>query len=94
MLHILVLEINLIYVSKMSDVDMHTLFHKDTFKMVKGAMVLMKGFHIGTLYKLLVSVELNGCNTSVVPEVDSTRVHLIQTNFTVLCQFDLTMVWN
>jgi hypothetical protein len=42
-------------------------------------MVLMKGVHIGTLYKLLESVDLTGCNNIVVPEVDltSTRIELI-----------------
>jgi hypothetical protein len=42
-LHILGLERNLISISKMTNVGVHTLFHKDTCKIVKGAMVLMKG---------------------------------------------------
>jgi hypothetical protein len=41
-LHIPGLERNMIYVSKMSDAWVHTLFQKDMFKMVRGAMVLMK----------------------------------------------------
>jgi hypothetical protein len=41
-LHIMGLERNLIYVSNMSDVGVHTLFQKDLCKMIKGAMVLMK----------------------------------------------------
>jgi hypothetical protein len=49
----------------------HTLFHKDMYKMVRGAMVLMKGFQIGTLYKLLGNVDLIGCN--VVSKVDSIK---------------------
>jgi hypothetical protein len=49
MLHILGLEINLIYVSKMSDTGVYTLFHKDLCNMVRGVMVLMKGDQIGTL---------------------------------------------
>jgi hypothetical protein len=40
-LHIPSLEINLIYVSKMSDVGVHTLFQKDLCKIVRGVMVLM-----------------------------------------------------
>jgi hypothetical protein len=40
--------------------------------MVRGVMVLMKGFRIGTLYKLLGSVDSNGCNNIIVPKVDST----------------------
>jgi hypothetical protein len=54
------LERNLISVSKMSDAGVHTLFHKDSCKMVRGAMVLMKGVQIGTLYKLLGNVDLTG----------------------------------
>jgi hypothetical protein len=42
-LHIPGLERNLIFVSKMSDAGVHTLFQKDSCKMVRGAMVLMKG---------------------------------------------------
>jgi hypothetical protein len=52
-LHILGLERNLISVSKMSDVGVHTIFQKDSCKMLIGVMVLMKEVHIGTLYKLL-----------------------------------------
>jgi hypothetical protein len=70
-LHILSLERNLIYVSNMSDVGVPTLFQKDSCKMVIGAMVLMKGFRIGTLYKLLGSVDSTGWNEIIVPEVDS-----------------------
>jgi hypothetical protein len=59
-LHILVLERNLIYVNKMSDVGVHTLFQKDSCNMVRGVMVLMKGVQIGTLYMLLGSVDSTG----------------------------------
>jgi hypothetical protein len=71
-LHILSLERTLIFFSKMSDACVHTLFHKDMCKMVSGAMVLMKGVHIGTLYKLLRSVDSTGCNSIVVTEVELT----------------------
>jgi hypothetical protein len=75
-LHIPGLERNLISVSKMSDAWVHTLFQKDLCKMVRGVMVLMKGVWIGTLYKLLGSVDSTGCNNIIVPEVDfdSTRL--------------------
>jgi hypothetical protein len=46
------LERNLIYVTKMSDGGMHTLFQKDSCKMVRGAMVLM----IRSLDRYLVQV--------------------------------------
>jgi hypothetical protein len=42
-LHIPSLEINMIFVNKMSDEGVHTLFHKDTYKKVRGVMVLMRG---------------------------------------------------
>jgi hypothetical protein len=71
-LHILSLERNLIYVNKMSDAGVHTLFQKDSCKMVRGAMVLMKGVWIGTLYKWLGNVDLTRCNNIVAPEIDST----------------------
>jgi hypothetical protein len=71
-LHILGLERNLIYVSKMSDAGVHTLFQKDSCKMVRGAIVLMKGVWIGTLYKLLGNADLTGCNNINAYEIDST----------------------
>jgi hypothetical protein len=66
-LHIMGLERNLISVSKMSDAWVHTLFQKDICKMVRGVMALMKGVHIGTIYKLLWNVDLTICNSIVVP---------------------------
>jgi hypothetical protein len=75
-IHILGLERNLICFSKMSDAGLHTLFHKDSCNMVRGAMVLMKGVQIVTLYKLLGSVNLNRCNIIVVSKFDSTLARL------------------
>jgi hypothetical protein len=40
--------------------------------MVKGVMVLMKGVWIGTLYKLLGSVDSTRFNNIIFPEVKST----------------------
>jgi hypothetical protein len=71
-LHIPVLERNLISIKKMSDVSVHTLFYKDTCKILKGALVLMKVVFIVTLYKLLGYVDLTGCNSIAAPKVDST----------------------
>jgi hypothetical protein len=42
-LHIPNLAKNLIFVSKMSDVSVHIIFEKETWKMVRGSMVLMSG---------------------------------------------------
>jgi hypothetical protein len=100
-LHIPGLERNLISVSKMSDVGVHTLFQKDSCKMVRGAMVLMKGVRIGTLYNFLGSVNSIGCNNIIVPEVDltSNRLHLtrdesIQPDSTSHHKVYLTMLWH
>jgi hypothetical protein len=76
-IHIPGLERNMISVSKMSDAGMHALFQKDLCKMVRGAMVLMKGVQIGTLYKLLGSVDSTGYNKIIVPKVDSTGYNKI-----------------
>jgi hypothetical protein len=52
-LHILGLSRSLIFVSKVGDVGVHTMIHKDSCKMVKCVMLLMKGVWIGTIYKIL-----------------------------------------
>jgi len=52
-LHIPALSRNMISVSKLDDEGVKTAFEKDTCKMVRGALVLMRGFRIGTLYKLM-----------------------------------------
>jgi hypothetical protein len=44
--------------------------------MVRGEMILMKEVSIGTLYKLLGSVDSTGCNNIVVYEVESTQIDL------------------
>jgi hypothetical protein len=100
-LHILGLVRNLIFVSNMSDAGVHNLFQKDLCNMVRAYMVLMKGFRIKTLYKLIGSVDLTGCNNIIVPEVDSTLTRLestqsesIQTDSTSNHKFDPTMLWH
>jgi hypothetical protein len=67
-LHIPKLARSLIFVSKLSDAGVKTVFAKNTCKMVRGAMVLMRGFHCGTMYKLLGRTYTNGCNSYVVLE--------------------------
>ena len=67
-LHIPALARNMISVSKMDDAGVKTVFEKDACKMVRGALVLMQGVRIGTLYKLQGSTVIDGCNSSVVPE--------------------------
>ena len=48
-LHTLALARNLISLSKLDDAGVKTVFEKDTCKMVRGALVLMRGVRIGTL---------------------------------------------
>ena len=59
---------NLISISKLDDAGVKIVFEKDTCKMVRGALVLMQGVWIGTLYNLQGSTVVDGCNSSVVPE--------------------------
>ena len=49
-LHIPALARNLISVSKMDDASVKIVFEKDTYNMVHGALVLMRGVRIGTLF--------------------------------------------
>ena len=67
-LYIPKIAMSLIFVSKMDDVGVDTIFGKNTCKMVREAMVLMQGVRCGTLYKLLGSTDTKGCNSSFVPE--------------------------
>jgi hypothetical protein len=68
-LHIPGLAINLIYVRKMDDTRVETMFEKETCRMVRGEMVLLKGVRFGTLYKLQGSTISDGCNSSIVPDI-------------------------
>ena len=52
-MHILKLARSLISLSKLDDVGVKTIFEKNTYKMVRGEMVLMRGVQCGTQYKLL-----------------------------------------
>ena len=69
-LHIPGMAKNLISVSKMEDAGVKTIFEKGTCSMVRGAMVLMKGFLFGTLYNLLGRTISDGCNRSIVPDIE------------------------
>jgi hypothetical protein len=52
-LHIPFFEINLIFVRKMDDAGVKRIFEKETYKMVRGAMVLLKefGLELYIIYK-------------------------------------------
>jgi hypothetical protein len=67
-LHIPGLAKNLIFVRKMDDVGVKTIFEKETCRMVRGEMVLLKGFWFGTLYKMKGSTISDGCS-SIVPDI-------------------------
>jgi hypothetical protein len=67
-LYILELARNLISVSKMNDARVHIVFEKETRKMVRGEMVLMRVVRNGTRYKLLGCTIIDGCNNYVVRE--------------------------
>jgi len=59
-LHIPALARNLIFVRKLDDAGVKIVFENDTCKMVRGALVLMRGVWIGTLYKLQGSTVVDG----------------------------------
>ena len=59
-LHIPTLARNLISVSKLDDAGVKIVFEKDTCKMVRGALVLMRGVWIGTLYKIQGNTIIDG----------------------------------
>ena len=60
------------------------MFEKDTCKMVRGALVLMWGVRIGTLYKLQGSTVIDGCNSSVVPKRGAENL-VVSGEKTMLC---------
>jgi hypothetical protein len=64
-LHIPKLAKNLIFVSKINDARVKTIFEKETCRMVRGEMVLLKGVRFGNLYKLQGSTISDGCNSSI-----------------------------
>jgi hypothetical protein len=68
-MHIPGLARNLIYVSKMDNAGVKTIFEKETCRMVRGAMVFLKGVQFGTLYKLQGITINGGCNSSIVPDI-------------------------
>eukprot|EP00253_Pinus_taeda_P006476 PITA_06476 len=84
-LHIPALDKNLISVSNLDDAGVKVVFDKDTCKMVQGALLLMQGVWIGTLYKLQGSTVVDGYNSSVVSESGSENLVVSREN---------TMLWH
>jgi hypothetical protein len=87
-LHILGLARNLIFVSKMDDARVKTIFEKETYRMVRGAMVLLKGVRFETLYKLQGSTINDGCNSSIVPNIG------VEEERTPTVSGEKVMLWN
>eukprot|EP00253_Pinus_taeda_P005532 PITA_05532 len=84
-LHIPALARNLISISKLDDAGVKTMFEKDNCKMVWGALILMQGVRIGTLYKLQGSIVIDGCNSCVVPESEAKNI---------MASGENTMLWH
>jgi transposase InsO family protein len=68
-LHIPSLARNLIFVRKMDNAGVKTIFEKETCMMVRGAMVLLKGVWFGTMYKMEGRTISDGCNSSTVLDI-------------------------
>jgi hypothetical protein len=68
-LHILGLAKILIFVRKMDDVRVKTIFENETCRMVRGEMVLLKGVRFGTLYNLQGRTISDEFNSSIVPDI-------------------------
>ena len=83
LLHIPILERNLISIIKRSDASVKYVFEKDTCNMVWSAVVLMRGIKIGTLYKLLGRTNESSCLLVVDPKTDKI----------LSCVVSSTMLW-
>jgi hypothetical protein len=68
-LHIPGLARNFIYVRKIDDAGVKTILEKETCKMVRGSMVLLKGVQFGTPYNMQGITISDGCNSSIVPDI-------------------------
>jgi hypothetical protein len=70
---------NLISLSKRKDVGVKTIFEKETCRVVRGEMVLLKGVRFGTLYKLQGSTISEGCNSSIFLDigVEEEKTHTV-----------------
>ena len=53
----------------MDDAGVKTIFEKETCRIFRGEMVLLKGVWFGNLYKLQGSTISHGCDSSLVPNI-------------------------
>jgi hypothetical protein len=68
-LHIPRLAIKFIYVRKMKNAWVKIVFENETYRMVRGEMVFLKGVWIGNIYKIQGISISNGCNSSFVSDI-------------------------
>jgi hypothetical protein len=68
-LHIPGLAKNLIFVRKIDNAGVKTIFEKETYRMVQGEMVLLKGVRFGTLYNMERITIIDGRNSSIVLDI-------------------------
>jgi hypothetical protein len=87
-LHIPRLAINLIYVRKMDDVRVKIMFEKETYRMLREEMVLMKAVWFRTMHKLQRNTISDGCNSSIVHEIGAEEVK------TPITSKENTMSWH
>jgi len=73
----------------MSDTGVELLFERDSSKMIREAMVLIRGVHIVTLYMFLGNVDSTRCKSTTIYEDN-----LIVINSIVPHLVDQTMFWN
>jgi len=50
----------------MNDTCVQIMFENETYKMVRGTMVLMRGVRNGTLYNMMGITVTSGCNSSII----------------------------
>ena len=87
-LHIPNLARNLISIEKMDVVGVNTMCGDGGCKMVRGSMVLMRGFQYVNLYKLLGKTIIDECNNSVVLEEGG------KDDRTLTASGGITMLWH
>jgi hypothetical protein len=87
-LHIPSLARNFIFVRKMDDARVKTIFEKETCRMVRGEMVLLKGVRFGTLYKLQGITISDGCNSFFVLDIG------VEEERTPKVSGEKVMLWN
>ena len=68
-LHIPGLARNLIFVRKMGNPVVKTVFEKETYRLIQGQMMLLKGVRFGTQYNMQGITISDGCNSSIVSEI-------------------------